>query len=308
MMPVTLARRIVWLTAAVLATAMAMSPVYAQETNGIVVLQSDKGTRHGAAAQMKGIALSFDSYLQVVDSTHDIAPFDLWEAAQTLDAALGYFPPGTVFVSAVDDSPLSERQPVVMLTESGHFIATPDNGTLTLVAENYGVVDVRIIEVTRNPEPGDQDYYTFTGRDVFVATAAALAGGIIGFGDVGPSIGGSYVRLELDEPRISAGTITGFVSLIHYPFGNLWTNIDQETFSSLGASYGDVLTVTISEDDQVIYQDSVTYAAAYPDVEPGAPLILLNNVGNMSLALSFANFAETYGVGAGPQWRITFER
>ncbi len=308
MMPVTLARRIVWLTAAVLATALALSPVYGQETNGIVVLQSDKGTRHGAAAQMKGVALTIDSYLQVVDSTHDIAPFDVWEAAQTLDAALAFFPAGTVFVSAVDGGPLSDRQPVVMLTETGQFIATPDNGTLTLVAENYGVAEVRVIEVTRNPEPGDQYYYTFAGRDVFVATAAALAGGVIRFDDVGPSVGNAYVRLGLDEPRIGAGTVTGFVSLIHHPFGNLWTNIDQETFGSLGVSYGDVLTVTISEGDRVVYQESATYAAAYPDIEPGAPIILLNNVGNMSLALSFANFAEAHGIGAGPQWQITFER
>lgn len=307
-MPETVARRVVWLTAVVIALALALSPAHGEEPNGIVVLQSDKGTRHGAAAQMKGVALSIDSYLQVVDSTHDIAPFDVWEAAQTLDATLAFFPAGTVFVSAVDDGPLSDRRPVVMLTETGHFIATPDNGTLTLVAENYGVAEVRVIEVTRNPEPGDQYYYTFAGRDVFVATAAALAGGVISFDDVGPSVGDAYVRLDLDEPRIGAGTVTGFVSLIHHPFGNLWTNIDQEAFSSLGLSYGDVLTVTISEGDRVVYQDAATYATAYPDVESGAPLILLNNVGNMSLALSFANFAETYGIGAGPEWRVTFER
>ncbi len=292
----------------VVVAVLALSPVYGQETNGIVVLQSDKGTRHGAAAQMKGVAFSVDSYLQVVDSTHEIAPFDIWEAAQTLDAALGFYPAGTVFVSAVDDGPLSERQPVVMLTETGHFIATPDNGTLTLVAETYGVVDVRVIETSQDPEPGAQDYYTFSARDLFVRTAAELAAGIRSFEAIGPSLGSAYVHLDLGEPRIADRAVTGTVSLIHYPFGNLWTNIDQASFDSLGASYGDVLTVTIADGDDVVYREAATYAAAYPDVEPGAPLILLNNVGNMSVALSFANFSETYGIGAGPQWQVTIER
>ncbi|MCR9139827.1 MAG: hypothetical protein NXI27_27795 [Alphaproteobacteria bacterium] len=65
--------------------------------------------------------------------------------------------------------------------------------------------------------------------------------------------------------------------------------------------------MTVTEGDRIAHQDTVANVAAYPDVAPGDPLVLLNNVGNMSLALSFGNFAQAYDIGTGPSWRIQFE-
>ena len=63
----------------------------------------------------------------------------------------------------------------------------------------------------------------------------------------------------------------------------------------------------MTEGDRIAYQETVAYVAAYPDVAPGDPLVLVNNVGNLSLALSFGNFAQAFDIGTGPAWRIRFE-
>ncbi|MEM7023011.1 MAG: SAM-dependent chlorinase/fluorinase [Pseudomonadota bacterium] len=291
----------------VLLAALLTWPAHGQDTNGIIVLQSDKGTRQGAVAQMKGVALTVDPKLQIVDSTHEIVPFNVWEAAQRLSMTVPFFPAGTVFVSAVDNGPLEERRAVVMLTESGHLIATPDNGSLTLVAESLGVEQVREIEASREISPGASDYYTYLARDIFAQAAAELASGQRGFERIGPSLDSAYVALTLEPATAADGVVTGTVSLVHEPFGNLWTNIDGATFDKLNADYGDKLEVTITEGDRIADQHTVAYVAAYPDVAPGDPLVLLNNVGNMSLALSFGNFAQAFDIGTGPAWRIQFE-
>lgn len=282
-------------------------PAHSQEPNGIIVLQSDKGSRQGAVAQMKGVALTIDPALQIVDSTHEIEPFNVWEAAQRLNMTIPYFPAGTVFVSAVDNGALEDRRPVVMLTGSGHLIVSPDNGTLTLPAESLGVIQVREIETSPDLVPGAPNYYTYLARDIFAKAAAELASGQRSFEQIGSSRDLAYVALPYDTPSAADGIVRGTVSLIHEPFGNLWTNVDRTTFDKLGVAYGDKLNVTVTDGDRIAYQETVAYVAAYPDVAPGDPLVLLNNVGNMSLALSFGNFAQTFDIGAGPAWRIQFE-
>ena len=293
--------------AAGLLLALVAMPANGQEPNGIVVLQSDKGTRQSAVAQMTGVVLTVDPRLRIVDSTHEIEPFNVWEAAQRLSMTIPYFPAGTVFVSAVDNGPLKDRRPVVMLTESGHLIATPDNGSLTLVAEALGVEQVREIETSLDLAPGSANYYTHLARDIFAKAAAELASGKRSFEEIGPSLDRTYVALPYTAPNAQDGVVTGTVSLIHEPFGNLWTNIDRATFETLGVGHGEKLKVTVTAGDRIAYQETVAYVAAYPDVKPGDPLVLVNNVGNLSLALSFGNFAQAFDIGTGPAWRIRLE-
>lgn len=293
--------------AAALLLVLVAWPAHSQEPNGILVLQSDKGTRQGAVAQMKGVVLTVDPTLQLVDSTHDIEPFNVWEAAQRLAMTIPYYPAGTVFVSAVDNGALEDRRPVVMLTRSGHLIVSPDNGSLTLAAESLGVAHVREIETSPDLAPGAANYYTYLARDIFAQAAAELASGQRTFEQIGPSLDLDYVALAYEVPSAVNGIVSGTISLIHAPFGNLWTNVDRTTFDALGVAYGDKLNVTVTEGDRIAYQETVAYVAAYPDVAPGDPLVLLNNVGNMSLALSFGNFARAFKIGTGPAWRIRFE-
>ena len=147
--------------------------LYAQ--NKIIVFQSDFGLKDGAVSAMKGVAMTVDSSLKLFDITHEIPAYNIWEAAYRLEQTVPYWPAGTVFVSVVDPGVGTDRKSVVLKTTSGHFIVTPDNGTLTLIAQSLGIAEIREIDEAANRRKGSEKSYTFHGRDVYAYTAARLA-------------------------------------------------------------------------------------------------------------------------------------
>ena len=108
------------------------SPLRAQSP---LVLQTDFGLADGSVAAMKGVALTIEPRLVIHDLTHQIPPYDIREAALRLRQTIPWWPQGTVFVSVVDPGVGTERRAVVVRTRSGHYVVTPDNGTLTWVAD-----------------------------------------------------------------------------------------------------------------------------------------------------------------------------
>jgi S-adenosylmethionine hydrolase len=95
---------------------------------------------------MKGVASSVDASLKLYDLTHDIPAYNIWEAAYRLDQTVIYWPTGTVFVSVVDPGVGTTRKSVVVKTKSGHYIVTPVNGTITLIAQSLGIDSIRVID------------------------------------------------------------------------------------------------------------------------------------------------------------------
>src|SRR3954468_20902949 len=111
--------------------------------NHIVVFQSDFGVKDGAVSAMKGVAMGVSPDLKLYDLTHEIPAYNIWEAAYRLEQTVPYWPEGTVFVSVVDPGVGTSRKSVVLKTNTGKYIVTPDNGTLTLIAASQGIAAVR---------------------------------------------------------------------------------------------------------------------------------------------------------------------
>jgi len=273
---------------------------------GTLVLQSDFGTRDGAVAAMKGVATSVAPQVRIYDLTHEIAPFDLWEAAYRLRQVTPYWPRGTVFVSIVDPGVGTARLGVVARTTRGHFIVTPDNGTLTLVAEE--IAEVREIDVARQRLPGSERSHTFHGRDVFAYLGARLASGAVTFDDVGPVVTKPIVRLEVAAPAIVGSTLRGMVAMIDRPYGNIWTNIPAAHVDSLGFAVGDTLLVRLSNGGRTVFEGRVPYVESFGHVALGAPVVYLNSLLDVAIALNQGNFAERHRVSAGPPWVVSIER
>src|SRR6195256_4670450 len=118
--------------------------------NRIVVFQSDFGLKDGAVSAMKGVAMGVSPDLKLFDLTHEIPAYNIWEAAYRLQQTMPYWPAGTVIVSVVDPGVGTERKSVVMKTGAGQYIVTPDNGTLTLIAESLGIAEIRQIDEVVN--------------------------------------------------------------------------------------------------------------------------------------------------------------
>jgi S-adenosylmethionine hydrolase len=238
-----------------------------------LVFQSDFGVKDGAVAAMKGVAVGVSDDLSIHDLTHEIPTFNVWEAALRLDQTAAYWPPGTVFVSVVDPGVGTERKSVVLKTKSRHYFVTPDNGTLTFVAENLGIEGVREIDEAVNRRKDSEASYTFHGRDVYAYTGARLAAGTITFEEVGAALPASVVSIEYQKATIENGVLSGNIPILDVQFGNVWTNIDRDTFRRLELRHGDSARVVIRHGDEIVFDAALPYVATFGAVGLREPLI-----------------------------------
>lgn len=272
----------------------------------ILVFQSDFTYAEGAVSSMYGVVKSVDRELEIFDGTHEIPQFDTWSASYRLYQSMPFWPKGTIYVSVVDPGVGTSRRACAACTASGHVVLTPDNGTLTHVARNIGIVEVRQINETVNRLPSTRGTAVFAGRDVFAYTAARLASGIIGWDEVGPAYPVEKIVVhDVPEPEVTLGEVRGIVEICDPNFGNAWTNIGWNLIESCGAKLGDRVSVRICHEDAVAFEDEVTIAGAFGAVPKGEALLYCNEVMNAALALSQGSFIRTYGVGFGPSWSVT---
>lgn len=295
-------KRVLQLT--LLAVGILPAAAVGQSPGPTLVFQSDFGTRDGAVASMKGVAASVSPDIPVFDLTHQIPPFDIWRAAYRLHQSARYWPPGTVFVSVVDPGVGTDRKSVVLRTESGHYFVTPDNGTLTLVAEDLGIAGVREIDEAENRRRESAGSHTFHGRDVYAYTGARLAAGVIGFEEVGPALPPEVVRIPHQGPEIADESLRGTIPVLDVRFGNVWTNIGGDLFRSFGGELGESYRVTIRRDGTIVHEEVMPFARTFGEVPPGEALLYLNSLGNLALGLNRASFADAHGIGSGPEWRV----
>jgi len=274
-----------------------------------LVLQTDFGTCDGAVSAMYGVALSVDSNLGIFDLTHEIPQYNIWEGSYRLYQTVSYWPENTVFVSVVDPGVGSDRLSIVVKTADNHYIVTPDNGTITHIKQRIGILEAREIDETVNRLPNSGESYTFHGRDVYAFTGARLASGIISFEEVGPAINvDQLVELPIPEAAVTEDAITGTVDILDVRFGNLWTNVSRELFESAGISYGDSLEVTIANNTRQVYKNIMTYGRFFSDTHLGEPLLYVNSLDNLGVAINQGSFAKAYHISTGANWKISIRK
>jgi len=280
--------------------------VFTYAQNGIVVFQTDFGTKDGAVSAMKGVATSVDKQLKLYDLTHDIPAYNIWEAAYRLDQTVAYWPTGTVFVSVVDPGVGTSRRSVVIKTKTGHFIVSPDNGTLTLIAASLGIDSIRIIDEVNNRRKNSEASYTFHGRDLYAYTAARLASHTISFDQVGPMSSNPIVSLPYQKASIHDGMLKGNIDILDIQYGNIWTNIDPsywEAFKSIPHSKN-TIKVQVYHLQKLVYTGSMPFENTFGAVAPGQPLAYLNSLMHLSFALNQASMADQFHIASGPNWHV----
>src|SRR5215470_9978573 len=272
--------------------------------NKIVVFQSDFGLKDGAVSAMKGVAMGVSADLKLFDLTHEIPAYNIWEAAYRLQQTVEFWPAGTVFVSVVDPGVGTNRKSVVLKTNSGHFIVTPDNGTLTLVAQSLGIAELREIDEAVNRRKGSEKSYTFHGRDVYAYTAARLAAGVITFEQVGPALPKQVVSIPFQKAKFKDGKITGTIAILDIQYGNIWTNIPEDVFKQLDLGIGDSVKVTIYHNNIKKYEGKMPYVETFGSVAKNKPLLYLNSLMQVAFALNMGNFSEVHHIYSGNDWSV----
>lgn len=277
--------------------------------NKHLVLQTDFGLSDGAVSAMHGVAYSVDPTLMISNLTHEIPQYNIWEASYRLFQTVEYWPEGTVFISVVDPGVGTDRLSIVAKTKAGHYIVTPNNGTLTHLAESIGISEVRVIDEKVNRLPRSGESYTFHGRDVYAFTGARLASSVITFEEVGPKLElHDLIALSMPEARIEKGIIHGNIDILDVRFGNLWTNIHRNLFIHSGIEYGDAVEVTIEHNGNHVYKNLITFDRSFADRRLGEPLLFVNSIDNIGVAINQGSFADAYHIRSGVNWKISMEK
>ena len=274
-----------------------------------LVFQSDFGYVDGAVSAMYGVAYGVDPGLNISNLTHEITPYDIWEASYRLIQTVNYWPAGTVFVSVVDPGVGSARRSIAVRTTAAQYIITPDNGTLTHIKRMTGISEARIIDESVNRLQGSSESYTFHGRDVYAFTGARLAAGIIDFAGVGPEVPvETVVELPVVEAELSGDTVSGTIDVLDVRFGSLWTNIPRSLFTKRGVHHGGRVEISIENDTRTLYKNILVYAKSFADVYVGEPLVYVNSLDCMAVAINQGSFARAYNIGTGTSWKIRIRK
>ena len=272
----------------------------------LLVFQSDFGLLEGTVSQMYGISAKVDPTLKMYDITHNITQFNIWEASYSLYQTCHAWPENTVFVSVVDPGVGSNRRSVVAKTKAGHYIVTPDNGTLTRINKHVGIVELREIDESVNRIKGSEKTHVFHGRDVYAYTGARLASGVIDYEGVGPKLDVSSINsYVLHNPRIIGSEVIGGLDICDFHFGMLWSNIPIEYFEELEVKFNDLVDVVIYHKRKQVYKKRVIYAKAFSSVSEGEDLLYNNEIGNLAIGTNIENFAKKYNLSAGIDWTIS---
>lgn len=274
-----------------------------------VVFQTDFGLKDGAVSAMKGVAMGVNDELNLFDLTHEIPAYNIWEAAFRLQQTAPYWPAGTVFVSVVDPGVGTKRRSIVLKSKSGQYFVSPDNGTLTLIAESTGIESIREIDENLNRRVGSEDSYTFHGRDVYAYTGARLAAGIIRYEQVGRLLNNdSLVKISYTKPAIQKDSILGTIPVLDIQYGNVWTNIPDSLLKLQNIKAGDSLRITFYNQEELVHSAGYRFVHTFGEVGRGQAMAYLNSLLNLSIAINEGNLADSLGVKSGPGWRVVVRK
>lgn len=251
---------------------------------------TDFGTRDGAVAVCKGVMLSIDPTLRIVDISHEIPAYDIETAGEVLEQAIAYYPTGTVAVAVVDPGVGSARKSIAVLTKKGHLLVGPDNGLFTLVMDAEGIERAVELANKRYLREGDASY-TFHGRDIFSPAGAHLAAGVP-LDSLGPAV--TPVRLDVSRARRAGNAIEGVVRYIEDPYGNVVTNIPAPLLDSAGFRVGDSLDVRIGA-----RAFRLPWKHTFSDVAVGEALGVMHERGLLSFSINQGDFATRHAVKRG---------
>ena len=114
--------------------------------------------------------------------------------------------------------------------------------------------------------------------------------------------------VKLVEAAMEGDCVSGTIDVLDVRFGSLWTNIPRELFLKLGLTHGSRAEVTITNDTRTLYKNIMVYARSFADVNVGEPLLYVNSLDCVAVAINQGSFSKAYNIGTGITWRITLRK
>lgn len=264
----------------------------------VITLSTDFGLADPYAGIMKGVILSINPSVAIVDLTHCIDPQDTVSAAYMIESAYSYFPEKTVHVVVVDPG-VGTGRAVIAAEASGRYFLAPDNGVLGLVLKSSSPAKIVRVE--------NEEYFltpvsrTFHGRDIFAPVAACISRGVP-LERFGPSVSASGIfQPEIPQPRVSgSGELEGRVISVDR-FGNLITNLDEKSIQRLENSCSNGSKCICIQAGSCFIRG---ISASYRHVPEGGILALIGSRGFLEISVNMGNASEFCGQGKGSEVRV----
>lgn len=188
----------------------------------VITLLTDFGTADYFVAAVKGVILTINPQVTLVDITHEVPPQDIESGAFTLLTCYNDFPPGTIHLAVVDPGVGSSRRGIVVRAGSHYFVG-PDNGLFSYICDRETSFEVFQLTAEKYFRPSLSP--SFHGRDIFAPVAAALSTGVKP-NKFGPRIKDAVRLAPLAPVEDQDGSLRGRIIHIDH-FGNCITNFTR---------------------------------------------------------------------------------
>ncbi|MDX9697561.1 MAG: SAM-dependent chlorinase/fluorinase [Bacteroidales bacterium] len=254
----------------------------------IITLTTDWNKNDYYIGAVKGAIYSSCNNVSVVDISHQVKPFNIFQAAFILKNCYANFPEGTVHLIGVK-SDFSENHKHMIVRYNGHYFISTNNGIFSLLFDE-SAIEIYVIET---PQPN-----SFPELTVFVPAASKILNG------ESPESVGTKTDIKVRPVQLEAtkeeSVIIGSVLYID-SYQNVITNITIDLFKEVGK--GRPFKIYVQSNRNVISKINQTYQEA----SPGELLALFNSINLLEIAINGGNAAELLGLDLNSTVRINFK-
>jgi len=255
----------------------------------IITLTTDWNTDDYYIGAVKGSIYSNCLNANIVDISHKIKPFNIFQAAFVLKNSYPLFPKGSVHVIGVK-SDISKENKYLAAEFNDHYFLSADNGIFSLLFKDNDKVSYYEIE---NTEPT-----TFPTLNIFSKLACKIINGT----DI-KSIGSkrdSIVRRVPLRATIEDNVVIGSIVYID-SFQNAITNISKDIFDRVGK--GKAFKIFVQSNHYTISKIN----SSYQETSIGELLAIFNSINLLEIAINGGNAAELLNLDTNSSVRIKFK-
>jgi len=247
-------------------------------SNSVITILSGLGTRDTSVSIAKAIFMQYAPGAAIVDIAHNVAQYDLQQAAYLLVSAYQHFPKGTIHVLPVDV--FAGDVPRMLLAEkNNYFFIAPDNGVLPL-AFGTELVNTRLCYEFSNSF-SFTDWLQSAGRVI----EAILTGNT-----------SSFIQHKVDSvPRLLQPKVMHDGIDCNILFIDRYENVVLDITKT---QFGELVNNRPFRIKLMRMGDITAISNNYNDVQEGKPLCRFNSAGFLEIALNHAKATTLFGLDA----------
>lgn len=238
---------------------------------------SDFGTQNHALASVKGRILSSINDTTIIDISHNVAAFNVQQAAYIFKQAYRQFPSGS-FHYVLTDLYAHPGKQLLYAYENGQHIFSADNGFMTMLFDDTPVQLYKLTDKIHS-------YNFITVADQFIGLTAALlhnnSSGIM-------NVTANDIMIKQPAYAVYSNNMLEAQVIFIDHFGNVVLNVTHKQFDE--ARRGRSFRILFMRDEEI-----TTISESYHDVPEGEKLCLFNAADYLEIAVNRGHAARLFG-------------